>query len=800
MSEQPQLVTVTIDGTPVQVPKGTWLVEAAKQIKREIPVYCYHRKMGPAGLCRICLVEIEGMPKLQIACNTAVTDGMVVHTQSEKAADGRRAVLELYLVNHPLDCPICDKGGECDLQDYAMAYGQGYSRSIDPKVSKPKAVDLGPTIVLDEERCVVCQRCVRFDDMIVGERELVLKDRGVRNIIATANGEPYRHNFTGNVTELCPVGALTSKTYRFKSRPWDLRRTGTTCTQCPVGCQMHVDVRVGVVQRTMSVEDDDAISDGWLCDRGRYNVGFYDDPERVTQPMYKQSDRWIQISWDDALDLWATAIREACKVNPASVGVIGGGRLTNEEAFLLQHVFRAKGVKNLDWRAGRQRQASPGRDGAKLVDLESADAIVVIGESPAERAPIMDLRVRKAAVQKGAKLIRIASAERAYPPPIPSQDVSTVAEAIKALPRDAKRIAVVWDGCDGKLVSTLLEKLPKSAQILTYITGEQANARGAEAMGMLPFFGPGYAKVEAGLDCDGMLAAVRDGHMAVLSIFGSNPALHYPDVASMRGEDARAPFVVVSDLFMTETAQFATLVLPAKAGFEKTGTTTNLAGDVLPVNSAHSLESPPDVLSDLEMIVALAEKLGVDLPVAEEVDASVLRHLADSPEDFTLGDERFICHPEESKDPEVSKGRGDAFRVILQTRIFAGGGTSAHDSRIAELRPLPEAAFSPEDAAALGVSTGDYVDLTPSMPQGPSIPQDDNSIPQDDKRPSIPQDDNIVMHDLLVEVRPGMPRGTIALIDGLPDDPANVCGAGASVRVTNVRRASEMLEPAGASG
>ncbi len=195
------LVTITIDGTQLRVPKGTLLVEAAKLIKREIPVYCYHSKMGPAGLCRICLVEIEGMPKLQIGCNTVVAEGMVVRTQSEKAADGRRAVLELYLKNHPLDCPICDKGGECDLQDYAMAYGQGFSRSADPKISKPKAVDLGPTIVLDEERCVVCQRCVRFDDIIVGERELVLKDRGVRNIIATATGEPYRHNFTGNVTE-----------------------------------------------------------------------------------------------------------------------------------------------------------------------------------------------------------------------------------------------------------------------------------------------------------------------------------------------------------------------------------------------------------------------------------------------------------------------------------------------------------------------------------------------------------------------------------------------------------------------
>ena len=191
----------------------------------------------------------------------------------------------MLLVNHPLDCPICDKGGECDLQDYAMAYGHGASRLADPKSRKPKAVDLGPTIVLDEERCIVCQRCVRFDDIITGEEQLVVKDRGAHDIIATATGEPYRPNFSGNVTELCPVGALTSKTYRFKSRPWDLHRTQTTCTQCAVGCQMHVDVRYGTLLRTMSVEHDDAISDGWLCDRGRYNIGFYASPDRLTQPL-----------------------------------------------------------------------------------------------------------------------------------------------------------------------------------------------------------------------------------------------------------------------------------------------------------------------------------------------------------------------------------------------------------------------------------------------------------------------------------------------------------------------------------
>ena len=755
----PDLVNLTIDGVPLQVPKGTLLVEAAKKIKREIPVYCYHSKMGPAGLCRICLVEIEGLPKLQIGCNTTVSEGMVVHTQSEKASDGRRSVLEFYLKNHPLDCPICDKGGECDLQDYAMAYGQDYSRSIDPKVPKPKAVDLGPTIVLDEERCVVCQRCVRFDDIIVGERELVLKDRGVRNIIATATGEPYRHNFTGNVTELCPVGALTSKTYRFKSRPWDLRRTTTTCTQCAVGCQMHVDVRVGKVMRTMSVESDDAISDTWLCDRGRYNVGFYESGERITQPLYKQNGAWVQIDWDDALLIWATALDEAVRANPKTVGVIGGGRLTNEEAYVLQHVFRAKGVGNVDWRAGRQRQATPGRDGGKLIDLESADAIVVIGESPAERAPVMDLRVRKAAFQKNAKLIRVGSVERAYPSPIPSIDVASVREAVSALPKDAKRIAVIWDGVDLALGRAMIEELPKGAQIFTYITGEQPNARGAEAMGMLP---------DAGAqDTSAMFAAAHDGNMAVLSILGANPALHAPDGRFVREALRNVPFVVVADPFMTETAQLATLVLPVKAGFEKMGTTTNLAGDALPVNAAHSLESPPNALGDLEILIGLAEKLGVALPAIEELDAAVITRLATTPQ-FTFGDDRFarVAVQAPAAMPD------GALRVVVQTSIFAGGGTSAHDERLSDLCPLPQAAVSAGAAERLNVRTGDYVDLLA---------------------------DECEMHDVLVEVRAGLPDEVIALIGGLPDDPANVFGEIAFVTVANVRPQPREQDSVGAA-
>jgi NADH-quinone oxidoreductase subunit G len=654
LARSAETVNITIDGVPVTVPKGTLLVEAAKTIHQQIPIYCYHTKLGPAGLCRICLVEIEGMPKLQIACNTAAADGMVVRTQGERVDAGRAMVLELFLVNHPLDCPICDKGGECELQDYAMAYARGTSDVADPKLAKPKAVDLGPTIVLDEERCIVCQRCVRFDDIIADERQLVVKDRGARDIIATATGLPYRHNFTGNVTELCPVGALTSKTYRFKSRPWDLTRTRTTCTHCAVGCSQFADVRHGMLLRTMSVEDD-AISDGWLCDRGRYNIGFYESPDRIAQPLYRKGGSFVQIGWDDAFLLWAKATRGALAAHGASsVGAIGGGRLTNEEAFVLQHVFRALGITNLDWRAGRQRQATPGSRGAPVERVDDAEAIVLAGESFAELAPVFWLRVRKAALRNGAKIVQAKSAADA-----------------RASVGQASRVALIWDGVDLAMGTSYVQAFAEVADLSTYVTGEQANARGAEAMGMLPGSGPGYVPAGAGLDGYGMLEAAREGRLAALSLFGVNPVRNGRDSKIAEALD-HVPFLVVSELFMTETAQRATLILPAKGAFEKSGTTIGLGGDLLPVNA--SLQAPEFVRSDLEMLGGFADQMDVRLPSTEELHRTIVRHVAKAAPDFTFGDARFAL-------PE-SRGGDDGNAAP----ILSGGGTWQYDSRTAGMR------------------------------------------------------------------------------------------------------------------
>jgi NADH-quinone oxidoreductase subunit G len=736
-------VTLTIDGEQLTVPAGTLLVEAAKRVRKDIPVYCYHPKLGPAGLCRICLVEVEKTPKLQIACNTVVAEGMVVHTQNAKVDDGRRAVLEFLLLNHPLDCPICDKGGECDLQDFSMAYGQGASRKLEAKDRKPKGVELGPTIVLDEERCIVCQRCVRFDEIITQEQSLVVKDRGQKDVIATATQAPYRSDFSGNVTELCPVGALTSKTYRFKSRPWDLARTQSTCTQCSVGCSLNIDVRYDDVLRTMSVEEDETHSDGWLCDRGRYNIGYYRDSRRLVSPLLRSGNEWTQISWDDAIALWARKIKEAVAASGArSIGLIGGGRLLNEEIVLAQLVFRGIGTENLDWRAGRQRMATPAGQG-RLHDLEQAQTIVVLGVPPSQSAPVLDLRIRKAVSKHHARLISVG--DYAAASFVAETHVGSVAQIPQAA-LEVERLAVVWDGIDIALYQAMMEKL-SGKTVFEFLAGEQANARGAEAFGMLPGNG--------GLETRAMLEAAAKGELAVLSVFGANPVLRFADGGLAREALVKTPFVVVSELFMTQTAELASLVLPAQGAFEKSGHTTSVSGEVLPVHAG--LAPLAGTLSDGEMFVALAAEFEIALPSPDELTAQA----ASAPVRTAAAAAASAAPPRAVSAPEAS-----SLRVCIATSIFTGGGTLANDERVDALRDLPTATLAPLTALTLGVTAGDVVDLV----------GEERTLPE-----------------LFVVVSAAATEGTVTIVDGVPDAPANRFLAGDSVTLSNIRSAYHEL-------
>ena len=740
---QTNLVTLSIDGVEVRVPKDTLLVEAAKSIHTDIPVYCYHEKLGPAGLCRICLVEVEGMPKLQIACNTPVAEGMKVSTRGPRVDDGRRAILEFFLLNHPLDCPICDKGGECDLQDYAMAWGPGSSRMVEAKTPKPKAVDLGPTIVLDEERCVVCQRCVRFDQIITREDSLRTDDRGAHTIIATATGKPYVSDFTGNVTELCPVGALTSKTYRFRSRPWDNHRTTTSCTQCAVGCQMHVDERGNTLLRTMSVTEDDAVSDAWLCDRGRYNIGFVNDERRLTVPLVKSSVRagdgptWEQIDLTDALDLWASKVKDAVAVSPARVAVLGGGRLLNEEIVLVADLHRALGVTNLDHRVGAQ--AVVHHDGfASHVDLEHADTIVTIGRPPSQLAPVLDLRIRKAVSRRGARLI--SAGDHAANSFVPETRCTTPQQLRDALGERPGHVAMIWDGVffeGGPELTGVLHDVPGVTRVDRYVLPETPNGRGADALGLRPRDG--------GLDARGILEAARDGKIDVLAILGANPVLHHPDRALVEAALRAVPFVVVTELFLTETAELAGLVLPVCSAFEKSGTTTDLAGDVLPVVAA--VRAPEGVLADGDLIAELAERLGVALTAPDALEATVRDGVRTPP--GAPGAPSFVR--------STAAAAPGSLRVVADAAIFTGGGTLVHDRALDELRAQPRASLNAATARALGLADGDRVDAAAG---------------------------DAVLRDLAVRIDQRVPDGAVALLGGVVAAPLNALGTAPAVRLS----------------
>src|ERR671913_492723 len=342
----------------------------------------------PVGACRMCLVEIEGIPKLQTGCSTAVRDGMVVHTQTQRVHEAQRAVVEFLLINHPLDCPVCDKGGECPLQDITYGWGPGTSRFIEPK------------------RCILCYRCVRFSQEISEDYQLVLSERGAHSFVSTFDGHPYVGPFSGNIIELCPVGALTSTAYRFRARPWDIEGAGTVCTYCPAQCNVELTVRDDRVMRVMA-RDHEEVDDGWLCDKGRFAYQSTHVDERITQPLVREGARLAPATWEKALDAAANALRKA----GAKAAALAGADTTNEEAFLLARLFReGLGSGNL---AGSPARALPADLASALADpalqatvpdLEFAHAVLVLECDPVDDAAVWDLRLRKGVRRHGVKL------------------------------------------------------------------------------------------------------------------------------------------------------------------------------------------------------------------------------------------------------------------------------------------------------------------------------------------------------------------------------------------------------------
>ncbi len=691
MGEQQELVTITIDGREVSVPPGTLLWEAARQLDIEIPIYCYHPKMDPLGACRMCFVEVKGMPKPMTACTTTVTPNMVVSTDSPMVKKSRRGTLEFLLINHPLDCPICDKGGECDLQDFTLRHGPGGTRFDLYKRHYVKPIAVSDRVLLDRERCIACQRCVRFCQDVAMENGLVMMERGFKTEVGVEEDAPFDSIFSGNVVEMCPVGALTAKSYRFVTRPWELKRTASVCGQCSVGCNVLVDVRVNKVLRQYS-RTNDSIDEGFLCDRGRWNTELVNSPQRLRTPLIRRNGALEPATWEEALQLVAQRLRAVASTHGASaIGGIGSTHTTNEEAYLFQKLLRAGlGTNNVDHFHGRfpamERNGLPWVWTDSIAGLEKASHIVLLGTDTYNRQPIVDLRIRRA-IRKGtrvyvvtpepSRLDRLAAGTIRYnegqtgavsrallsavlSEPLTRGDFATKRAASVAALRDSlahtnTEALAAFAGADATALRALAREIAQAdGAVLLYdematreSTGETLaqdvlqlalltdnfgrpgagtgplmednNSLGARDMGLLPDQLPGYRMLAdgaalaqawgmtlpdtAGMDYDAMLA----GGVRALYVMGADPARHATpeQLAQLEALD----LLVVQELFLTETAKRATVVLPAVAYMEKDGTFTNTERAVQVVRRA--MQELPGARADWQILIGVANALGL---------------------------------------------------------------------------------------------------------------------------------------------------------------------------------------------
>jgi NADH-quinone oxidoreductase subunit G len=641
------MITLTIDGREVSAPENAMLVDAAKYGDVEIPVFCYEPKLGnPVGACRMCLVEIEGIPKLQTGCSTAAKDGMVVHTQSERVRVAQEAVVEFLLINHPLDCPVCDKGGECPLQDITFGWGGGTSRFIEPKRHFVKPLALSDRIAIDRERCILCYRCVRFSQEISEDNQLVLVERGAHSYVATFDGHPYDAPFTGNIIELCPVGALTSRAYRFRARPWDVEDAGSVCTLCPSQCNVTLTVRDERVMRVLARDNAD-VDDGWLCDRGRFAypalggvpasaAQLAEAPQtavtengggRITEPMIRDGGQLRVVSWERALSEAVAGLRRAGE----RVGAIAGGQATNEEGLLLARMMReGAGSQHIDSRTAGALELELLRAlndpplQARVSDLEFAHAVLVLDSDPIRDAPILDLRLRKGVRRHNMKLITASREELLRGPRELASRLSTYGQEIVVL--WAERLTA---GSDGAAAAEALIELA-GALSLAEVEGAgllempaATNGRGLREAGVLPNAGPGLSETSEtdGRDAAGIAEALASGELTALYLLQADPLAEMGDRDPWERALERAATVVAHAAFLTEGVRaHADVVFPAEAYAEKEGTVTHPDGRLQRLRPA--VAHPGSTRSEWSVIAELAQRIGLDLGVLTGAMAS----------------------------------------------------------------------------------------------------------------------------------------------------------------------------------
>jgi NADH-quinone oxidoreductase subunit G len=664
-------VNITVDGRAISAPKGALLWEICRAEGIDIPIFCYHTKLGAVGACRTCLVEQEGAKGPITACSTRIADGMVIRTRSPVAQKAQRGIFEFLLANHPLDCPICDRGGECPLQDQTFAYGPGASRYVEPKRHHVKPVVLGPTIELDRERCVLCWRCVRFCVDIAEDKSIVLLDRGDHTVVGTYQNEPYVNQFSGNVIELCPVGALTSRKQRFTFRPWELQNRPSICPHCPVGCNVNVSVRKNdTVIRFLSRDNPD-VDDSWLCDRGRFAYDFVSSPDRLTSPMIRRGGAFVQTSWAEALEFIASRVHRIREEHgPGAIAGVASPRLTNEDLFVfrrfMRDVLNAETIDHFPRSAmaldAEQQDALRRLDHTIMAikDLETVKTILLLGADPSAREPVLELRIRKAVNQYAARLVDVnssrialsekASAEMTYLPEDFAGFTWALAAAVSSarnvvMPMPAKvslqtlmgskdigdfardylaqgPVALIYDdGFPGiadqgealLAVDALVGALGADGVVGTIPLLDDCNSLGARDIGVLP---PGDGTGTWGRPLVDRLLDPSSPTRAAF-ILGSN-LVRGPEAATLSARLRAMDLVVVHELRMSETAALADVVLPAASFAEKHGTFTNTERRVQMVSPV--VPTPGIARPDWEILVDLSQSFDAPLDYTSPED------------------------------------------------------------------------------------------------------------------------------------------------------------------------------------
>ncbi|MGA7228520.1 MAG: NADH-quinone oxidoreductase subunit NuoG [Acidimicrobiia bacterium] len=777
-----EMVMITIDGVDHKVPAGSMLIRAAQDEGTYIPRFCWHERMEPVGMCRMCLVEIE-TPRgkmLITSCTNPVADGMVVDTQSDTVKKAQEGVLEFLLANHPLDCPVCDKGGECPLQDQAFSHGPGESRFVEIKRHYEKPIPISDLVLLDRERCILCARCTRFSEEISGDPLIEFQSRGNQTEVNTFPDLPFSSYFSGNTIQICPVGALTSTIYRFRARPWDLRLVESSSMHDTAHPRIAIHASQNEILRLVGV-DNDATNHGWLSDKDRFGFQYIESGERLTQPLVRRDGEHVPVSWSEALDIVSGRIELIRSADGGEAfGVIGGAHGTNEDAYALSKFARVVlGTNNVDSRmddALGSHFLAATVDRGLISDLDQADTILVWGPDLKEEHPTLYLRVRRAAQTLGATLIVVhprgtglddrASHKLHYRPgggyallgELADGEHADVLEALKADKVVAMvGMASVADGPDlAEAVAAFARDHAGSTRIIPL--ARRGNVFGALDMGLAPDLLPGRMAMDEqgldrlaghwgeiprarGMDTRRMLEALDEGSIRFLLLVGADPVRDMPDarVASLALESAE--YVVSIDLFLNDSSRHADVILPAAAFAEKEGSATNIEGRVQKLNSLSP--GPGQTRPDWAILTDLAERSGrpIDLSSAETI-AKEISEVAAAYQGVTWdyleweardgavvpldGQQSLIHLPVAVKGSSAPKA---ALTLHVARTMYDDGVMLRHGPVLHRLAPGPVVHLNPDDAKRAGAQPGHAMKLVTKQGEGEFTAVIDDTTP-----------------------------------------------------------------------